>query len=81
MVVLREENPGKERQHKKPDEERVKRETMNSAIGSNEGEEHPDDHKRVEGKTAHWFLSVGEHVRSEPERNSDGPEAKCEPVR
>jgi hypothetical protein len=54
---------------------------MNSAIGSNEGEEHPDDHKRVEGKTAHWFLSVGEHVRSEPERNSDGPEAKCEPVR
>ena len=81
MFVLREENPGKERQHKKADKERVKRETMSSAIGTNEREEHPDDHKRVEGKTAHWSLSVGEHVRSEAERNPDGPEGKREPVR
>lgn len=59
MFILREENPGKGRQHKKADKERVKGETVSSVICTNKREEHPDDRERVDGKTAHWSLSVG----------------------
>jgi hypothetical protein len=59
VFVLREENPGKGRQHKKADKERVKGETVSSVICTNKREEHPDDRERVDGKTAHWSLSVG----------------------
>jgi phosphate-selective porin len=32
---------------------------MSSVICTNKREEHPDDRERVDGKTAHWSLSVG----------------------
>ncbi|HYC20129.1 MAG TPA: hypothetical protein VEF35_05865 [Candidatus Bathyarchaeia archaeon] len=32
---------------------------MSSVICTNKREEHPDDRELVDGKTAHWSLSVG----------------------
>jgi|GEM_PF-2334259 hypothetical protein len=32
---------------------------MSSVICTNKREKHPDDRERVDGKTAHWSLSVG----------------------
>jgi len=43
----------------KTDKERVKGETVSSVICTNKREEHPDDRERIDGKTAHWSLSVG----------------------
>jgi len=32
---------------------------VSSVICTNKREEHPDDRERIDGKTAHWSLSVG----------------------